>query len=181
MLSSFDGGRMLRRAAFSAFAVIGLVAPAVAGVLSSADVQRIEDYDRFVRPAAQEAPILRDMKVRVGRLITAAKGSDAAFDPRAALRNLPRTGGEDLERMVSALQAIDGPAALAPPEWAALLAEVDAEIEARLAYDADVMRAYQRSVAAGTPGFGGSVVGWDDRPGAGHRWSRFQEILDRTP
>ena len=172
---------MLRRAALVALAVAGLGAPAVAGVLSSADVQRIEDYDRFVRPAAQEMSILRDMKGRVGALIAAAKSSDEAFDPRAALRDLPRIGGEDLERMVSALQAIADPAAFAPPEWAALLAEVDAEIEDRPAYDADVMKAYQRSVAAGTPGFGQSVVGWEDRPHAQHRWGRFQEILDRTP
>ena len=172
---------MLRRAALVAFAAVGLGGPAVAGVLSSADVQRIEDYDRFVRPAAQEAPILRDMKGLVGALIAAAEGSDEAFDPRAALHDLPRIGGDDLERMVSALQELDDPAALAPPEWAALLAEVDAEIEDRLAYDADVMKAYQRSVAAGTPGFGQSVVGWEDRPHAGHRRGRFQEILDRTP
>jgi hypothetical protein len=179
MLSSTEA-RMLRTAMFVTLALVGLYGRASAGVLSAADVQRIEAYERFVRPAAQEVPTLREMEAKVGALIAAAESAPEPPALRFGLHDLPRIGGQGLEQMVSVLQAIDDPATFAPSDWTALLGEVKAEIEERLAYDARLMSAYQRSVATGGPGLGPSLVDWEARPGATHHWSRFQAILDRA-
>jgi hypothetical protein len=133
-----------------------------------------------VRPAAQEVPTLREMEAKVSALIAAAESAPEAPDLRLGLRDLPRIGGQGLEQMVFALQAIDDPAAFASCEWAALLGGIEAEIEERLAYDAHLMKAYQRIVAAGGAGLGPSVVAWEARPDATRHWSRFQAILDRA-
>jgi hypothetical protein len=181
------GMTMLRITALIVLAAVGLCGPAPAGVLSSTDVQRLHDYEQFVIPADREMPVLRDMAARVDKLIAMAEGSGEAVDGgsrsdfRFAMRDLPRIGGRTLETMVASLQAIDNPEAFAPPEWAALLGEVRAEIEERLAYDTELLKAYQRSVAAGAPGFGQSVTLWEERPNAASHWSRFQSILDRAP
>jgi hypothetical protein len=102
---------MLREAALLALAIAGLCGPAQAGVLSAADVQRLHDYERFVIPASREIPMLREMGARIDTLIAVAESSGGAFDDaarsdfRSALHDLPRTGGQTLERMVSSLQA----------------------------------------------------------------------------
>jgi hypothetical protein len=171
---------MLRMTVFAAFALVAASGPASAGVLSTADVQRIEAYERLVRPAAQEIQGLRDMEARVSALIDATEATHEAPDLRSGLRDLPRIGGHRLEQMVSALQAIDDPAAFAPSEWAALLGVDKAEFEERLAYDARMINTTQRSVATGGPGFAPSVADWDARPDATRHWSRFQAILDRA-
>jgi hypothetical protein len=176
---------VVREAARIAIAIATLCGPAVAGVLSAADVQRIHDYERYVVPAAREIPALRDMGARVDTLIAMAESSDEAFDTGradfiSAVRDLPRIGGRTLEMMVSSLQAIDDPCVFAALEWVALLAEVKAEIEARMAYDAGLLKAYQRSVAAGAPGLG-PITLWEERPDATGHWNRFRKILNRVP
>jgi hypothetical protein len=177
---------MLAKTALIALAV-GLCDPAAAGVLSATDIQRLEDYERFVAPGSREIPALQDMAARVGALAAAAESAGEAPDDarRSALRSeiggLPVIGGPILERMVASLQAIDDPAAFAAPEWAVLLAEVQAEIAERLAYDAGLMKAYQASVATGRTGLGRSLPSWGERPGAAERWRRFERILERGP
>jgi hypothetical protein len=178
---------MLREAALIALPIAGLCGPAQAGGLSTADVQRLHDYERFVIPASREIPTLREMGARIDTLIAVAESSGGALDDapcsdfRSALRDLPRIGGQTLEKMVSSLQAIGDPGVFAPPEWVALFTEIKAELEERLVYDAEVIKAYQRSVAVGALGLGQSFIGWEARPDAASHWTRFQRTLDRAP
>ncbi len=177
---------MLRRAALAALALIGLCSPAPAGVLSATDMQRLRDYEQFVVPADREMAPLRDMASRIDALIAAAEGAGDSVaggdrvDFLSALRDFPAVGGATLERMVSSLQAIRDPHVFAPSAWVAMLTEVKAEIDERLAYDAELLRAYQRSLAQGAPSLGQSRAVWDERPNAAAHWSRFQETFDRA-
>jgi hypothetical protein len=174
---------MLREAALKALVTAALCGPASAGVLSATDIQRLRDYEQFVIPADQEIPQLRDMEVQITRLIAMVEGSVGPVDDssrsdfRFVVSELPVMGGPSLERMVSSLRVIQNPDVFAPPEWATILTEVQAEIEERLAYDTAVLKAYQRSVAAGAPGLGTSFTRWEERP---DHWSRFQAALDRS-
>ena len=178
---------MLRTAAVVALALICLCGPARAGVLSATDTQHMRDYAQFVVPADREMPTLREMATRVERLIAMANSWDEAVDGSAradfqsAVPGFPRTGGATLEMMVSLIQAIRDPNAFAPREWVAMLTEIRAEIEERLAYDADLLKAFQRSFAPGAPPLEESLARWEERPDAALHWSRFQRIFNRAP
>ncbi len=172
---------LLRETVAIALAIVGLCGPARAGVLSAADIQRLRDYEQLVIPADRELPALRDMGARIDALIAMADGEGASrSDFRSIVRELPAAGGPALERRISSLKAIDDPGLLAPPEWTAMLTETKAELGERLAYDGAVLKAYQRSVAAGAPGLGPSFVRWEERPDAAAHWRRFQAALDRA-
>jgi hypothetical protein len=82
--------------------------------------------------------------------------------------------------MVSTLQSIDDPGGVAAAEWVAMLTEVSAEIDERVAYDIGLLKAYQRSVSSGSPVSGRRVASWEERPNAEDRWVRFRSILDRS-
>ena len=177
---------MLRKAAVLAVAVLALCGPASAGVLSATDIQRLRDYEQFVIPADREIPQLRDMAARIDALATRIEGPGDAidgashFDVRFLLRDLPDIGGPTLAKMLWSLHAIQDPGIFARPEWAAMLNEVRAEAEERLAYDSEVLKAYQRSTAAGAPGLAPSFIRWEERPNAAVHWTRLQEILGRA-
>jgi hypothetical protein len=171
------------RAVVVALALICLSGPAPAGVLSETDMQRLRDYEQVVIPADREMPSLRDMASRLDALIAAAMSAgDRAkpIDLRPIVRDFPAIGGSALVMMVSSLRAIDEAEVFTPRKWVALLTEVKAEIEERLNYDADVLKAYQRSLAPGAPGLGQSLIGWAERPNAAAHWTRFQKMLDRA-
>ena len=177
---------MLRKAVLAAFAVICLSGPASAGVLSATDMQRLRDYEQFVVPADREKVPLRDMAGRIDALIAAAESSDGSaggnlVDFPSTLRDFPAIGGAMLARMVASLQTIDDPHVFAPAAWVAMLTEIKAEIGERLAYDAEVLRAYQRSLAQDAPSLGQSLVRWDERPDAATHWTRFQQTFERAP
>lgn len=177
---------MLRKAALVAFSLLCIGGPASAGVLSATDMQRLRDYEQFVVPADREKAPLREMAGRVDALIAAAESSGESaggglVDFPAVLHDFPAIGGATIEKMVSSLQAIHDPRAFAPAAWVAMLTEVKAEIGERLAYDAEVLRAYQRSLAQGAPSLGQSLVRWDERPNAAAHWSRFQQTFERAP
>jgi hypothetical protein len=59
----------------------------------------------------------------------------------------------------------------------ALLAELRSAVAARLAYDAELLAAYRRSVAAGAAGLSGSFVRWEERPDTAARRDRFEALL----
>jgi hypothetical protein len=176
---------MLRKAAVVALALICLGGPARAGVLSATDRQHMRDYAQFVVPADREMPALREMAARVKRLVDRANGADEALDGgvdfRSAVLDFPRAGGPTLQMMVSLLQAIHDPAVFAPQDWVAMLTEIRAETEERLAYDAELLEAFQRSLAPGAPALDESLVRWEERPDAAAHWSRFQSIFNRAP
>jgi hypothetical protein len=123
--------------------------------------------------------------LRVKTLVDRADGPDEAVDGgvdfRSVVLDFPRTGGATLEMMVSLLQAIQDPTVFAPQEWVAMLTEIRAETKERLVYDADVLKAYQRSLAPGAPGLEELLMKWEERPDAAAHWSRFQRIFNRPP
>jgi hypothetical protein len=174
------------KAAVAALALICLSGPAPAGVLSAADMQRMRDHEQFVVPADREIFSLRAMAGRLDALIAAAEGSDRAVDGasrvevQSTLRDFPPIGGSALKMMVSSLRAIGDAHLFTAREWAALLIEVRAEIEERLNYDAEVLKAYQRSLARGAPGLAQSLIGWDERPNAAAHWTSFRQTLARA-
>jgi hypothetical protein len=178
---------MLRMAAVVAVALICLCGPARAGVLSATDTQHMRDYAQFVVPADREMPALHEMAARVERLMAMANSSDEAADGSArvdfqsAVLDFPRAGGAALEMMVSLIQAVGDPDAFAPREWVAMLTEIRAETEERLAYDADLLKAFQRSLAPGASPLEERLARWEERPDAGVHWSRFQRIFNRAP
>jgi hypothetical protein len=177
---------MLRKAAVLVVVVLALCGSASAGVLSATDIQRLRDYEQFVIPADREIPQLRDMAARIDTLVAMVEGPGDAIDGgrrsdfRSLLRDLPNIGGPTLEKMLSSLNAIQDPGIFARPEWVAMLNEVKAEAEEHLAYDSEVLKAYQRSTAAGAPGVGPSFIRWEERPNAGVHWTRLQEMLGRA-
>lgn len=178
---------MLRTAAVVACALLCLCGAARAGVLSATDTQHMRDYAQFVVPADREMPALREMAARVERLAAMANSSDEAVggsahvDFQSAVLDFPRIGGARLEMMVSLIQAIHDPNAFAPQEWLAMLTEIRAELEERLAYDADLLKAFQRSLAPGAPPLEERLAKWGERPDAAVHWSRFQSIFNRAP
>ncbi len=149
-------------------------------MLSAADIQRLRDYQQFVIPAEREMPALREIEARIDAMAEGLPGDGGGADFRSTLSDLPASGCSDVEAMVSTLQSIQDPRVFAPAEWAALLAEVRAQVSERLAYDAELLRAYQRSVASGAPGLGESFVRWEDRPEPTIHWNRFQAALQRA-
>jgi hypothetical protein len=176
---------MFRQAAVVALALVCLAGPARSGVLSATDRQHMRDYAQFVVPADREMPALREMAARVKRIVDRANGPDAALpggvDFRSAVFDFPRTGDPTLEMMVSLLQAIQDPTVFAPQDWVAMLTEIRAETEERLAYDAELLEAFQRSLVPGAPALEESLVRWEERPDAAAHWSRFQSTFNRAP
>jgi hypothetical protein len=159
---------MLRKTALVALALAGLCGPATAGVLSSADVQRLRDYEADVVPASREIPGLRQMATQLDAMIEAGDGGSLA-----EFSDLPAMGGPTLETMIASLKDAAGDG----PVRAALLAELRSAVAARLAYDAELLAAYRRSVATGAAGLGGSFVRWEERPDTAARRSRFEALL----
>jgi hypothetical protein len=146
------------KAAVAALALICLSGAARAGVLSEADMQRMRDHEQIVVPADRETASLRAMASRLDALIAAAGRASGSVDGagrvgvQSTLRDFPPIGGSALEMMVSSLRAIPDAHLFTARQWVALLIEVRAEIEERLNYDAEVLKAYQRSLAHGAPG-----------------------------
>jgi hypothetical protein len=175
---------MFRQAAVVALALVCLGGPARSGVLSATDRQHMRDYAQFVVPADREMPALREMAARVKRIVDRANDPDVVdggVDFRSAVFDFPRTGGPTLEMMVSLLQAIHDPTVFAPQDWVAMLTEIRAETEERLAYDAKLLEAFQRSLVPGAPALEESLVLWNERPDAAAHWSRFQSTFNRAP
>ena len=176
---------MLRQTALVAISILGFCGPVHAGVLSATDIQRIRYYEQFVVPADREIPMLRHMEAQARTLISVAEQSGQALNDESCsefglvVRDWPRSGGQTLEKMVSALQSIHDPSAFAAPEWVAMLTEVTAELEERLAYDLELLKAFQTSVASGKPVLQRSFATSEDRPKAADRWDRFKRIFDR--
>jgi hypothetical protein len=160
---------MLRKTVLVTLALAGLCGPASAGVLSFADLQRLRAYEEDVVPASREIPGLHQMATRLDAMIEARDGGSLA-----EFSDLPPMGGPTLEMMIASLKDVaDGSVR------AALLAELRSAVAARLAYDADLLAAYQRSVAKGAAGLSGSFVRWEERPETAARRSRFEALLAR--
>ncbi len=171
---------MIGKATASALLALALAVPAQAGVLSDADRERLGEYREIVLPAARELAPLRDLGAQIGALIAAAqKASETGsrFAPTFAAAEVPELGGPCLELMLGMLRSIRDPDAFAAPEWAAMLGEVKAEIDERLAYDAALLKAFQRN--QGEPHRAFAFIGWEGRPDAAAHLRRFQATFDR--